>query len=170
MLYPYSRFVTKNVKQALVPAVNVQVYVMIGTSNVEKTVYYDINGINAIPQPLLTTETGEVSFYTTPGRIRLDVHLDSATTISIYDSVVDVDNIVLPSIGVVPSGLVNSSNKTFTLAEIPNPARVAVYVDGLRIRQTNNSTPASSTFYIDEATITLGTAPTSSILVDYWIR
>ena len=62
-----------------------------------------------------------------------------------------------------PSGTVNGSNATFTLANVPNPpASVKVFVNGARMRVTDDYTLSSKT-------ITFGTAPPSSsiILVDY---
>jgi hypothetical protein len=62
-----------------------------------------------------------------------------------------------------PSGLVNGSNKAFTIAKTPNPtASLKVYVNGQRMRITEDYT-------LSARTITFVTAPPtgSIVLVDY---
>jgi hypothetical protein len=67
-------------------------------------------------------------------------------------------------VGEVPSGTVNGSNVTFTLANTPNPSSsLGIYFNGLRQRLTTDYTLSS-------ATITFTTAPDSGgLLADYQI-
>ena len=65
--------------------------------------------------------------------------------------------------GEIPTGLINSSNTTYTLANTPSPATsLKVYLNGVRQRLTTDYTLAT-------ATITMTEAPTTgdNILVDY---
>lgn len=64
--------------------------------------------------------------------------------------------------GEVPSGAVNSSNVTFTLANTPTVGSVKVYNNGLRLKVTTDYT-------ISGGTITFVVAPTTldSIICDY---
>lgn len=62
----------------------------------------------------------------------------------------------------VPSGLVNSSNVTFTLASTPTAGTVRLYQNGVRLKVTEDYT-------ISGATITMNTAPVTGdlLLADY---
>ena len=64
--------------------------------------------------------------------------------------------------GETPSGSVNDSNVTFTLANTPTVGSVKVYQNGIRLKVTTDYT-------ISGATITFITAPTTGdiILCDY---
>jgi hypothetical protein len=63
-------------------------------------------------------------------------------------------------IGEVPTGTINGSNKVFTLAFPPLVGSVRVYRDGLRDR---NFTLSGA----NNLTLTLTTAPTTSLVGDY---
>lgn len=64
--------------------------------------------------------------------------------------------------GEVPSGAVNSSNVTYTLANTPVTGSVHLYLNGIRLKATVDYT-------ISGLTITMTTAPTTGdlILCDY---
>lgn len=64
--------------------------------------------------------------------------------------------------GEVPSGTVDSSNVTFTLAHTPTAGSVKIYKDGIRLKITEDYT-------ISSATITFISAPLtgSLLLADY---
>jgi hypothetical protein len=166
-VYPYYRAVQKNVGQALIPSVNAEIQVFKSGTNQEWPVYSNADGTNLLTQPLLTDSEGIMFFYAPPGRIRIDVRLDGANVISIEDVIVDVDSLVLPVVGEVPSGTINSVNTTFILSLTPNPNRVAVYSDGVRLVRTDG-TPVGGQFAVSNTSILIGTAPVNSVIVDYW--
>lgn len=166
-VYPYYRAVQKNVGQALIPSVDAEVQVFKSGTNQEWPVYSNADGSNLLNQPLLTDSEGIMFFYAPPGRVRIDVRLDGANVISIEDVIVDTDNLVLPVVGEVPLGNVNSVNTVYTLAATPNPNRVAVYVDGARLIRVPG-VPTGGQFAVSNATVTVGAAPVNSIVVDYW--
>lgn len=64
--------------------------------------------------------------------------------------------------GEVPSGAINGSNVTFTLANTPTAGSVKVYLNGIRLKATSDYT-------ISGATITMTYAPDtgSTLLADY---
>jgi hypothetical protein len=165
--YPYYRSLYKNVKQTMVPLVSSKVYVYSDTGGGLIPIFSSSTGTNELTQPILSDKDGSVFFYVAPGRIRLDIDLDGVNTFSIQDTVADTDNIVLPYVGEVPVGTIDGVNVTFTLANVPHPTRTAVYVDGKRF-SFSYSAPAPSQFTISSTTLTLGSPPVSSIVVDYW--
>jgi hypothetical protein len=85
------------------------------------------------------------------------------TTIVDADSVQDDDIIT----GETPTGDINSTNDTFTLANTPITGTVRVYLNGMR--QTEG---VSEDYTISGTTITLDKAPTtnSTLRVDYFIQ
>lgn len=166
-VYPYYRAVQKNVGQALIPSVDAEVQVFKSGTNQEWPVYSNADGSNLLTQPLLTDSEGVMFFYAPPGRVRIDVRLDGANVTSIEDVIVDTDSLVLPVIGEIPSGSVDSANTVFTLTDTPNPNRVAVYVDGVRLIRVPG-VPVGGQFAVSNVTITTGAAPVNSIVVDYW--
>ena len=65
--------------------------------------------------------------------------------------------------GEIPTGLVNSSNVTYTLANTPSPATsLKVYLNGVRQRLTTDYTLATATITMDEAPTT-----GDNLIVDY---
>ena len=66
--------------------------------------------------------------------------------------------------GEVPSGLVNGSNVTFTLASTPDPNSVVVYLNGMRLK-----VGGSNDYTLSGLTLTFVLAPKTGdkILVDY---
>lgn len=69
--------------------------------------------------------------------------------------------------GEVPSGTINGSNPTFTLANTPTPNTESLYKNGARLQRGN-----SNDYTISGATITInaGVIPSGSdeLLCDYW--
>ena len=58
-----------------------------------------------------------------------------------------------------PTGTINASNVTFTLANTPIAGTVKVWVDGVRL--------SSADYSVSGTTLTLGVAPSSQLVVDY---
>lgn len=175
--YPYTYVATKNVKQALVPASSIDVYVYeLGGagegSQKLKSIYTSVSGgvPSLIQQPLVTDTNGQIQFYAEPGRIRLDTIVDSALTISHNDVIVDQDNIIVGYLNTTVTPLPNNSTKTFTLSEVPAGGKASVYVDGLRFRQTASSTTNANEYSLSGAMINFGQAPSTGavIIVDIW--
>lgn len=75
------------------------------------------------------------------------------------DAAVTLDRVVT---GEVPTGMIDSSNVTFTLAKTPIAGTVQVFLQGLRKKLTTDYT-------VSGKTITFVTAPTTGnvLLVDY---
>lgn len=172
-LYPYTYTVTKNLAQGIMPMVDTEVYVYINGTGEEKGLFSDATGNfgTELLQPLRTNSEGVVNFYCGPGRIRIDVKLDSSTIISTEDVIVDSDSFVMPIIGETPSGTKNSNNQVFTLASTVYGTNIALYVNGYRIpRVASSATPSSGEFKVSENTLTLGTPPASTdvLIVDYY--
>lgn len=63
-----------------------------------------------------------------------------------------------PVFNEVPSGTINGSNATFTLARTPKYGTVQVFVDGI----------ATDDFSIVGRTLTVTTPPNTALLVHYW--
>lgn len=59
----------------------------------------------------------------------------------------------------VPSGAINGTNKSFTLANTPVTGSVRVWVDGIRFN--------ASDFTVSSTTLTLTVAPQTELVVDY---
>jgi len=167
-VYPYYRSFMKNVKQTAVPAVGAQIEVFRSGTNEQVPIYSDVNSLSEIEQPTLTDTDGAVFFYVEPGRVRLDVQLDGSNVVSVEESIVDTDNLVLPVVGEIPSGNVDGVNTVFTLTRSPNASLVALYVDGNRFRWVSGA-PGAQQFSVTENIVTCGTAPNAVILADYWV-
>ena len=175
--YPYTYVATKNVKQALVPADSVDVYVYrlgdagLGSSN-QKALYTSVSGDanSSITQPMRTDVNGRVQFYTTPGRIRIDTVVDGSLTMSHYDVIVDQEGIITPYINTTVTPLPDNTNKDFTLSVLPNKDKVAVYVDGSRYKQVSGETTNANEYSISGTVITFGVAPSTGavIIADIW--
>lgn len=166
-LYPIAQPIWRSAGTLVSVFAGAQVEVYDSVTNTPRTVYEDLNGLKVIDQPLVANPQGVVFFYSEPGRIRLEITVDGAVTWSEDIDVSDVDIIALPVIGEIPTGLVNGSNNSFTVLETPVAARTSVYVD--RLRQTYSVTaPGAGQFSVSSKTITVGTPPTTSILIDYW--
>jgi hypothetical protein len=155
------------------PMIDSEVYVYINGTGEEKSLFSDATG-NAgteVLQPLKTNSEGVVSFYCGPGRIRIDVKLDSTTITSTEDVIGDYDSMIMPIIGETPAGNKNSNNTVFTLENTVYGTNVALYVNGMRIpRVSSNATPSSGQFKVSGNTLTLGTPPASTdiLIVDYY--
>ena len=82
-----------------------------------------------------------------------------ATNLGLIDTAVGVINTALGwnVTNEVPTGTINGTNVTFTLAHTPAANSLRLYADGLR---TTNYTLAGHT-------ITMGVAPTTSLIADY---
>lgn len=175
--YPYTYVATKNVKQALVPAnaVNIFVYAIgrdgLGSGS-QKKVYTSVSGDtpSLIPQPLVTDVNGQVQFYAEPGRIRIDTVIDGSLTVSHHDVIVDQDNISVPYPNTSVTPVPDSANKTFTLSYQPANNKVAVYVNGIRFKQVDLTTNSANEYTISGTSITFGQAPTTGdvIIADIW--
>lgn len=175
--YPYTFVATKNVKQSLVPANSVNVFVYeVGSSGTgsskKKNLYTSVSGglPSSIDQPLITDANGQVQFYTEPGRIRIDTVIDSSLTLSHYDVIVDQDNLVVPNLNTSVTPDPNDSTKTFNLSVQPTNGMIAVYVDGLRFRKVSSSTSNANEYTLSGKSITFGQAPSAGaiIIVDIW--
>ena len=59
----------------------------------------------------------------------------------------------------IPTGAINGSNITFTLANTPRTGGVMVYQDGVRLNRTG--------YTISGRTLTMNVAPASELVVDY---
>lgn len=172
-LYPYTYSVTKNLANGIMPMINTEVYVYVNGSGVEKNLFSDATGNfgTELTQPLKTNSEGMVNFFCGPGRIRIDVKLDSTTIISTEDVIVDADSIMTQIIGETPAGFKNSINPSFVLANEVYGSNIAVYVNGLRTgRVSSSSSPGAGQFNVVGSVITFGTPPSEfdSILVDYY--
>jgi len=175
--YPYTYVATKNVKQALVPAsfVNVYVYELgdagLGSGNL-KAIYTSVSGSgpSLIQQPLVTDTNGQVQFYAEPGRIRIDTVIDSSLTVSHNDVIVDQDNINVVYLNTTVTPAPNNSTTNFTLSHVPAENKVAVYVNGLRFKQSASATTEVREYSISGAVITFGQPPTTGdvIIADIW--
>jgi hypothetical protein len=173
--YPYRLTVTRNTRASLAPVVGAQISVYKLGSGERVTIYQDslgTPGTEIDQNSFFTDSNGQVAFYVAAGQYRIDAKLDGTTVQSIEDVVADQEMIAIPVIGELPSGVQDGSNADFTLASVPNPNRVAVYVNGLRLAHSpSNAVPTANQFSISANTITLGTPPQVSdvILVDYWV-
>lgn len=172
-LYPYTFTVTKNLATGIMPMADTNVYVYINETGDKKSLFSDktMNYGTELTQPLKTSSEGVVNFYCGPGRIRIDVQLDSTTISSVEDVIGDFDSIITPIIGESPVGQQNSNNTIFTLNSPIYGNKVSVYVNGLRIKRIQNTlTPSSGEFHSSENVLTFGTPPalTDTILVDYY--
>lgn len=65
---------------------------------------------------------------------------------------------------IIPTGAINSVNKTFTLPDNPLSGTLAVYADGLR------ETPGGVDYTLSGKTITFITAPNTAVICDYMIK
>lgn len=172
-VYPYTFVVSTNIIQGILPSVNTEVWVYISGTGTEKQLYADATGSEAskISQPLYTDSLGRVTFYSPPGRIRIDTHLDSNTVMSTEDVVVDQDNVLVPIIGETPAGLINGSNDTFTLSKHVLGDKIALYVNGYRWKRISSTgTLQTNEFKVVNNILYLGNAPgvDSVLLVDYY--
>ena len=70
-------------------------------------------------------------------------------------------------VGEVPTGLINSSNVTYSIANTPVASTVAIYLNGLRQREGG-----SYDYTISGTTVTFIKAPrtNSDLLVDYIVN
>lgn len=170
-VYPYRLQINRNLKQSLVPVRDADVYVTSTVSQELKPIYQSTltEDTVLVEQPMKTDENGLVSFFTTPGRIRIDVKFDAVTTQTIHDVIVDEDIISQPVMNEVPSGTVDDSNTVFALQKIPLDNSIAVYVNGFRWLYVSND-PLGKQFTYDSTTLVLGEAPGngSILLVDYY--
>lgn len=172
-VYPYTFVVTTNIIQGILPSVNTPVWVYISGTAVEKQLYADATGSDTskINQPLYTDSLGRVTFFSPPGRIRVDAHLDSRTVYSTEDVITDQDSVMNLIMGETPSGVVDGSNTTFTVSNAILGDKVSLYVNGYRWKRIpNTSTLGTNQFKVTNNILTLGNAPglNSVLLVDYY--
>lgn len=165
-IYPYKFVLTKNVRQALVPVINAQVYVYKSGTDTLKSLYpteIEDSG-TLLAQPITTDVNGEVQFYTHPGRIRIDSALDDVTTKSLEDVIVDNDMLMMPIFNEQPQG--DQAGTTFTLVKSVFGDKISLFVDGaLWEYVANNVTPAGAQFTAINNTITTGQAPGTSAVM-----
>jgi hypothetical protein len=172
-VYPYSIVVTRNLKQVIAPVRSAEVTVWDVVSGAQRELFPDSTEDAAalIVQPILTNANGETgTFYVGPGRIRVDMKLDSVTTNSLHLVIPDEDMNVVPVIGEVPGGDVDGTNTTFTLDQSVFGNNVSLYVNGTRWAKTSGSeVPTGQQFAVSAATITTGDPPGAGavLLSDY---
>lgn len=169
-LYPYTFVATTNLIRGLAPASGMDIYVYVSGSDTQKQLYADSAGYGSeFTQPITTDLDGMVKFYCEPGRIRIDMMLDSTTVASTEDVIVDQDNILMPIFGEIPSGETDDSNTQFSLSKYPLGSKIALYVNGYRWRRVDTY-PAANQFRVEGNILTLGNAPSADavILVDYY--
>lgn len=82
------------------------------------TIYSD-NGITPIANPMTTDGNGNFSFYAANGHYKLTISGSNILTTTVADILL---NDPRSSNLEVPSGAINGSNVSFTLANIPNPS------------------------------------------------
>jgi hypothetical protein len=95
------------------------------------------------------------------GNLTVAATIDTSSFESGYTNTFSAANF---AIGEVPSGAINSSNVTFTLAHVPVANTDALFLNGLRQKKG-----ISNDYTISGATITFNTAPMtgSVLLADY---
>lgn len=171
MAYPVNHRVLRNLKQVLVPIRDCEVSVYDSQSGEIKQLFSDPSEFpgTELSQPVKTDVNGEVTFYVTPGRIRIDSKIDDALTLSREEVVADASNIILPRVGEVPTG--DMSGASFTLIYPVYADRIMLYVDGARWKRVpSNTSPVGKQFSVNGIELLLGQAPggTSDFFVDYW--
>jgi hypothetical protein len=169
-LYPVTLTISRNLRQAVTPMRSAEVYVFRAGTSEPLVVYPDWTGGAELIQPILTDINGKVSFYVTPGRVRVDARLDLATTESIELVVPNEDENLLPIIG-EQLGTGDGVSTTFQLAYAPFGDKIAIYIDGRRCTQIPlTSTPIGPFQYNLNTTFVITGEPVSSgllILADY---
>jgi hypothetical protein len=95
------------------------------------------------------------------GSLIVAATIDTSSFESGYTNTFSASNFV---IGEIPSGAINSSNVTFTLAHVPVANTDSLFLNGLRQHKG-----IGNDYTISGATITFNTAPTtgSVLLIDY---
>lgn len=171
MAYPVNHRVLRNLKQVMTPIRDCEVSVYDSQSGEIKQLFSDASEFpgTELPQPVKTDPNGEVTFYVTPGRIRIDSQIDDNLTISREEVVADASNIILPRVGEVPTGDV--SGTSFTLVYPVYADRVMLYVDGVRWKRVpSNVNPVGKQFSVNGIEMLLGQAPGGGVdfFVDYW--
>lgn len=160
-IYPYKFVLTKNVRQALVPVRGAKVLVFRSGSDVQKPLYptaIEDTGSLIPADTLVTDVNGEVQFFTTPGRIRVDAIIDDVTTRSIEDVIADQDMLILEVFNETPGGSLTGTN--FTLVQSVLGNKISLYVNGtLWNFVSSNVTPSGAQYTVVNNLITTGQAP-----------
>jgi len=92
-LYPYHVALTRNVRQALVPASGSTVEIFVSGTGVSKQLYSDPDGQILLDQPFPVDIDGEANLWIQPGRIRVVARLDPVHEEVWEDEVCDCDSI-----------------------------------------------------------------------------
>lgn len=97
-----------------------------------------------------------------PTTISGDATINGSGVVSLASNVIKEADIVTEE---TPSGTINGSNTTFTLANTPTTGTVRLYLNGIRLRSGSGND-----YTISTATITMATAPATGdiLLADYF--